>query len=212
MVDVVLGQTVQMPQAHSTPDRISPAPDSLVRGLVDYRPSVEQNVVRLSGGTTLKIDTLTVSDTGLDTVSDTELDLQSGRIFASVKKLSTESKYLVKIPNGIAGVRGTLFGLGADGWCGVIKNSVWLSTVGPDGHAVTVQINAGHQFRFDNGITVLPPELTLALQDISRALDTLYFQIVHTAFDRTTYTYISPTSGHVIGSNNSGDNNNGGSE
>jgi hypothetical protein len=64
---------------------------------------VEQNVVRLSGGTTLKIDTLTVSDTGADTVSDTELDLQAGRIFASVKKLSDTSKYLVKIPNGIAG-------------------------------------------------------------------------------------------------------------
>ena len=117
-----------MPQAHPTPDQIGPAPDAPVRGMTDYKPSVEQNVVRLSGNTTLKIDKLMVSDTGVDTVSDTELDLQKGRIFASVKKLNGASQYLVKIPNGIAGVRGTKFGLGADGMCAVIKNSVLLST------------------------------------------------------------------------------------
>ncbi|HEY5298398.1 MAG TPA: FecR domain-containing protein [Verrucomicrobiae bacterium] len=207
MVDVVLGKTIQMPQAVSTPDRISLAPDSRVRGMVDYRPSVEQNVIRLSGGTTLKIDTLTVSDTGVDTVSDTELDLQKGRIFASVKKLSAQSKYLVKIPNGIAGVRGTLFGLGADGWCGVILNSVWLSTVGPNGQVTTVQVNAGHEFNFNNGITLLPPQLALLLSQISSSLDTLYLQIVHYAYDRDTHTYISPTSGRFLGGNNNNDNN-----
>ncbi len=87
-VDVVLGEAVEMPQAHPVPDRISLAPDSPVRGMVGYKPSVQQNVIRLSGDTTVKIDILTVSDTGVDTVSDTELDLQKGRIFYSVKKLS----------------------------------------------------------------------------------------------------------------------------
>ena len=75
--------------------------------MVGYKPSVEQNVIRMSGATTVKIDTLTISDTGVDTISDTELDLQNGRIFYSVKKLSSQSKYLIKLPNGIAGVRGS---------------------------------------------------------------------------------------------------------
>ena len=130
-VDMVLGKTVEMPQAAQWPDRIGPAPDVNVRGMIDYKPSVEQNMVRMTGDTMLAIDELTVSDTGLDTVSDTELDLKQGRIFCSVKKLSAASEYLVKIPNGVAGVRGTLFEIDAGGWCAVLKSSVLLALVGP---------------------------------------------------------------------------------
>src|ERR1019366_8852433 len=97
MVDMVLGKQVEMPQAKTVPDRISYAPDPLVRGLIDYKPSAEQNMVRLTEDTTLAIDKLTISDTGVDTVSDTELDLKEGKIFASVKKLSVASQYLIKI-------------------------------------------------------------------------------------------------------------------
>src|SRR5271154_1436300 len=92
MVDVVLGKDVAMPQAEPIPDRISLAPDPEVRGIVDYKPSAEQNVIRLLGGTVLAIDKLTISDMGVDTVSDTELDLQKGKVFASVKKLSASSQ------------------------------------------------------------------------------------------------------------------------
>ena len=95
-----------MPQARIAPDRIAPAADAPVRGMVTYTPAAEQNAIRMTSGTTLKIDKLTISDTGVDTVSDTELDLQKGRIFANVKKLSPASQYLIKIPTGIAGVRG----------------------------------------------------------------------------------------------------------
>jgi hypothetical protein len=196
IVDVVLGKDIKMPQARPTPDRISFAPDSLERGMVDYKPSAEQNVVRLSGDTTLKIDKLTVSDTGVDTVSDTELDLQHGRIFASVKKLSTASKYYIKIPNGIAGVRGTLFGLGADDWCAVNRSSVWLSFTGPDGKLVTLLISEGSQYNPATGqVTPLSPELIELLHLISTALDTLYLQVLSFSYDLT-YCHISATSGH----------------
>ena len=121
-VDMVLGKTIEMPQAAPLPDRISPAPDANVRGMIAYKPSVEQNMVRMTGDTVLAIDKLTVGDTGVDTVSDTELDLKQGRIFASVKKLSAASQYLIKIPNGIAGVRGCVIGIDASGWCAVIKD------------------------------------------------------------------------------------------
>src|ERR1044071_1506432 len=45
-VDVVLGKQIQMPQARPTPDRVALAPDSLERGMVDYTPAAEQNVIR----------------------------------------------------------------------------------------------------------------------------------------------------------------------
>ena len=68
------------------PDRISVAADSDVRGFVTYKPSAEQNAVRLTGDTVLAIDKLTVSDTGVDSVSDTELDLRQGAHLLTASK------------------------------------------------------------------------------------------------------------------------------
>ncbi|HUB86680.1 MAG TPA: FecR domain-containing protein [Verrucomicrobiae bacterium] len=195
MVDIVLGKGIQMPQAAPVPNDVSFAPDAQVRGMVDYKPSAEQNVVRLLGNTVLSIDKLTVSDTGVDTVSDTELNLQKGKIFASVKKLSAASTYFIKIPNGMAGVRGTLFGLDANGWLSVLKNSVYLSIVGPDGKLTTVQVDQGNQFNPNTGqISPLPPQIIALLQQIATALDSLYLEVVSFSFDHTTC-HISPTSG-----------------
>jgi len=94
-VDIVLGKSVMMPQS-SEPDRISEAGDPYVRGLVSYKPSADQNTIRMTGDTVLAIDKLTVSDTGVDSVGDTELDLRQGGIYNSVKKLSGASQYLIK--------------------------------------------------------------------------------------------------------------------
>ena len=196
LVDIVLGKQVSMPQPQPAPDRVSPAADSPVRGIVGDRPTPEQNVVRLSGGTTLKIDTLTVSDTGVDTVSDTELDLQAGRIFASVKKLSPTSKYLVKIPNGIAGVRGTKFTLGADGSAGCIENSVWVSEVGADGKPVTVEVTQGTQYDPATGqSTPLSSETLKLLQEIATAAGTSYYEVVSYAVNHANMVRVSPTAG-----------------
>ena len=87
-----------MPQAAPSPDTIAFAPDPNVRGLVSYKPMVEQNVIRMWGNTVLAIDKLTQFDTGVQTVSDTELDLRAGRIFFNVKKISATSQFIIKIP------------------------------------------------------------------------------------------------------------------
>jgi hypothetical protein len=196
MVDMVLGKAVEMPQAALWPDRIGPAPDANIRGMVDYRPSVEQNMVRMTGDTVLSLDKLTVSDTGLDAVSDTELDLKQGRIFVSVKKFSAASQYLVKIPNGIAGVRGTLFEIDASGWCAVLKNSALLAIVGPNGVPVTYVVGEGNQFDPQTGqISPLPSDLHNLLVQMATALDTLYVEVVSFTYDRT-YCYISPVHGY----------------
>jgi len=195
-VDIILGKKILMPQANPLPDRISLAVDSDVRGFISYRPSAEQNAVRLTSDTMLAIDKLTVSDTGVDTVSDTELDLRQGRIYCSVKKLSGASQYLIKIPNGIAGVRGTLFVVDASGYVGVLKNSVVLSIIGPDGKPITVVVAEGSQFDPKTGqISPLPADLTADLDQIIKALRTLYYGEVNFTFDRTEC-YISPTQGH----------------
>jgi len=198
-VDLVLGKTIGMPQATPVPDRISAAADDPVRGYVAYKPSAEQNTVRLTGNTVLAIDKLTVSDTGVDSVSDTELDLRQGAIYNSVKKLSGASQYLIKIPNGIAGVRGTLFYISASGECAAFKNSIVLSIIGKNGKPDTVVVGEGTRFNPQTGKTSpLPPEVLNQLNQIFTALRTTYLEVVNFTYD-TTRCYISPTHGHHKG-------------
>jgi len=195
-VDIVLGKTVLMPQSEDVPDRISDAPDEPVRGLISYKPAAEQNSIRMMGNTVLAVDKLTVSDTGLDSVSDTELDLRQGAIYNSVKKLSGASQYLIKIPNGIAGVRGTLFYISATGACAAFKNSIVLSVIGSNGKPDTVVVGEGNQFDPQTGrVTPLPPEMINQLEQLFSSLRTTYLGLVNFTFDFT-HCRISPTQGH----------------
>jgi hypothetical protein len=195
-VDVVLGKAIEMPQASPAPNGVSLAPDPEVRGMVGFKPSSQQNLIRLSGDTTVKIDTLTVSDTGVDTVSDTELDLQKGRIFYSVKKLSAESKYLVKIPNGIAGVRGSQGFISADGKCGALEHPLWLSVIGSDGKPVTVTVGEGQQYDPATGASSsMSPQILDLLNQISKASRTSYFQECSYSYNKDQWCHISPITG-----------------
>ncbi len=201
VVDVVLGQSVSMPQAGGQPSRISYAPDSPVRGLIGYAPSVQQNVVRLTPNTTLGIDKLTITDTGADTVSDTELNLKQGKIFASVKKLSGASQYLIKLPNGIAGVRGTTFSISADGTVSCLESTgggVVLSVVGTDGSTRTFLVAPGQTLSSSssNGQpTPLSPDAMSSLIGLFDQLQSSYYQLVGFSFDHTCV-YVSPTLGY----------------
>jgi FecR protein len=195
-VDLVLGKSLTVAPS-SQPEQISQSADPNVRGFISYKPSAEQNTIRMTGDTVLAIDKLTVSDTGVDSVSDTELDLRQGGIYNSVKKLSGASQYLIKIPNGIAGVRGTLFYISATGACSVFKNSVVLSLIGADGKPATVVVGEGNQFNPQSGQTSpLPPNLTIHLNEIFTALRTTFPSgFIIFPFDRTECP-ISPTHGH----------------
>ena len=94
-VDLVLG------------DGSAPVARPVAGEMLSYQPSAEQNIVRMWENTLLGIDKLTVTQTGADEVTETQLDLKAGHIFGMVKKMSAASKYEVKIPNGVAGIRGT---------------------------------------------------------------------------------------------------------
>jgi hypothetical protein len=116
--------------------------------------AAEQNVIRMQADTVLAIDKLLISNTGVDAVSDTELDLRQGTIFGNVKKLSAASQYLIKTPNGVAGVRGTTFIIGANGGVTVVTGSLVLSHVNSNGQVVTAVLNAGDSFNPETGLIV----------------------------------------------------------
>ena len=207
VADLVLGKDIDLPQnapqAQWQPSYIAPAPDASVRGMISYRPAAEQNVIRVLPNSTLGIDKLTIVDTGADTVSDTELDLKKGKIFASVKKLNGASQYLIKLPNGIAGVRGTQFSISADGATTVYHSTgggVVLSLVPPGGGAPQTSI-VGAGFSFDPAtgqLVVLPGDEQTFLSRLFTALQTIYSPVSYVTTDSTCI-YISPTHGKGSG-------------
>jgi len=204
VVDLILGKSVDLPQAKWSPERISPAADSPVRGYVTYKPSADQNAIRLTPNSTLAIDKLTIVDTGTDAVSDTELDLKKGKIFASVRKLSGASQYIVKLPNGVAGVRGTLFSISVDGAVACFESTgggVILALTLANGTSKTFVIAPGYLMDPTTGSPAhITPQLQRILGEVFDALRTTYFQVVNYEFDHTGC-YISPTTGHHGGGN-----------
>ena len=118
---------------------------------VAARAQAVQNVVRIYENTLLSVDRLNFSQTGADVVMDTQLGLKSGRIAGSVKKMSAASRYEVKLPNGVAGIRGTTYYI--DGSVvKVLDGSVVVAYNDPkSGNVVTQEVRAGQKLDMRTG-------------------------------------------------------------
>jgi hypothetical protein len=188
-VDIVLNDSHAGAPPSATPTDIS-----------HYQPKAEQDGIRIFENTVLLVDKLTVTKTGADIVTDTELDLKAGSILGTVKKLTPTSKYEVKIPNGVAGIRGTVYFISANGILRVLSGAVVIAYVGPDGNVVTQVVNAGEQFDTNTGL-VTPINGETLLGDIHAAWDFHIFINEPTTFiapDHRIY-YVSPGKGHGHG-------------
>jgi hypothetical protein len=125
-------------------------------------PKAEQDAIRLFENTVLSIDKLTTADTGVETVQDTELDLKAGSILGTVKKLSAGSKYEMKIPNGVAGIRGSVYCLSAQNTLAMLSGTGFVSyfPAGGKGDPSVQQVPAGQQFDCRTGVmSPIPPAL-----------------------------------------------------
>ncbi len=148
-VDLVLGDGSA---AVPTPAVYRPYIPNSMAPSVSYQPTSEQNVVRVWENTALGIDKLTAMSTGADVVTETQLDLKAGRISGNVKKMSAASKYEIKLPNGVAGIRGTTFDITAEGVVRVLVGSVVMAWVDPkSGNVVTQVVMGGQQYDARSG-------------------------------------------------------------
>jgi len=190
-VDIVLGD---VNAAVATPASYKPSiPSSMAPGYT-YQPSAEQNVVRLWENTALGIDKLTTTQTGDEVVTDTQLDLKQGRISGNVKKMSAASKYEVKLPNGVAGIRGTVYDIRAEGVVQVLVGSVVVAWVdSKSGNVGTQVVMGGQQYDARTGqITPLDPQAMKGFEGTLAAMRTAGKpQPVTMASDRTIH-YVSP--------------------
>lgn len=195
-VDIVLNDSaaVAPPEA---------GPSNLPSDISHYQPKAEQDGVRVFPNSVLLIDKLTTTTTGADMVTDTELDLKAGSILGTVKKLSPTSKYEVKIPNGVAGIRGTVYFISANGVITVLSGRVVVAYVGPAGDVITQIVNAGEQFDTNTGL-ITPISAGFLRPLIIAALDFRVFvnkPVTVIVPDHRIY-YVSPTRGNGQGGNN----------
>ena len=184
-VDLVLGQQTPIVRAPRVGEYLT------------YSPLGEEDSLRVYEDSVLAVEKLTATRTGADEVKETQLDLRSGTIFGKVKRLSGASKYEVKLPSGVAGIRGTIYTINAQGVLSVLVGSVVLAYVGPDGSVITQVVNGGWQFDPRTGqLTPIPDfrqkEMVKAAKEAGIGPNT----------PPTTYTvddtiiYVSPVSGH----------------
>jgi len=67
------------------------------------------DVVRVFKDTVISIDKLTTTTTGAGAQTETQLDLRKGHITGNVKKMVAGSTYEIKYPQGVAGIRGSVY-------------------------------------------------------------------------------------------------------
>jgi hypothetical protein len=144
-VDLVLG------------DASAPVARPIPADMMSYQPMAEQNMVRLWENTLMGVDKLTEMRTGEAVVTETALDLKAGHITGSVKKMSAASKYEVKLPKGVAGIRGTVHDCSTEreGVVKVLEGSMVVAYTGANG-SIATQVVMSMQM-FDIGTATLSP-------------------------------------------------------
>ena len=147
-VDIVLNEeaTADLVSIPRPSSKAAAASNTSAGSGVANAKTTEHDVVRLQDDSVLAIDKLSATDTGADCVTETELDLRTGSIFGSVKKQAAASRFEVKIPNGVAGIRGTIYFIHVNGMVTCLTGSVVCAFTGDDGKVRTKVIPGGFQY------------------------------------------------------------------
>lgn len=150
-VDVVVNEEASAAAVAIKPISTVSASPASAGGGGSATPTPDQDVIRVLDDSYLVFDSLTATATGADTVTETLLDLKKGTIFGSVKKQAAASRFEVKIPNGVAGIRGTIFLISAAGNISCLTGSVIAAYTDSAGNVGTQPVGAGQQFNIATG-------------------------------------------------------------
>lgn len=119
--------------------------------------------IQVSSDSEVLLDKLTYTHTGLETIHDTQLSLKRGVLYGQVNKMARESKYEVKTPKGVAGIRGTRYRIADNGDVTVTEGAVLVSVILADGTTRVYTVESGSTFDFGTGTvrTATTQEITV---------------------------------------------------
>jgi len=93
-------------------------------GRTDLFLGLNGSMLRLVGDTELTFSRLTIEESPIEPIAQTEMILKSGRAIGNVRKLPMGSSYVVKTPKGEANVKGTVYDINAEGELVVVTGKV----------------------------------------------------------------------------------------
>jgi hypothetical protein len=82
-------------------------------GTADISVNGTASAVRITNSTVLQIPTMSYVGSAREGDTTTMLNLQTGSVIGNVKKITANSRYEIMSPHGVAGIRGTDFGVDA---------------------------------------------------------------------------------------------------
>jgi len=147
-VDVVINQDEMVGEVSVQPATMSSSTSTSTAdgGGGGSTPTPDQDVVRILDDTYLMFDSLKAVASDSDTVTETMLDLRKGSVFANVKKMAAASRFEVKTPRGVAGIRGTAVLIKATGDIACLTGSAISAYTDSAGNVGTQVVGAGQEF------------------------------------------------------------------
>src|SRR6266566_401439 len=147
---------------------IKTGPDATVDLILQYNGTV----LRLTPNSALSFDRLTQQAAGEEVITETSLNLLSGSIIGSQRKLATPSTFEIHLPGGVARIKGTEYLVRADGAVTCLSGSVSVTYNLPhNGGSVKVDVPAGFSFNPATGQVV--PTSAAYLQNIIADVNTV---------------------------------------
>ncbi len=129
---------------------------------VDLILQYNGTVLRLMPDSTLSFGKLNREKAGEDTITETSLNLLSGSIIGSQRKLAIPSTFQINTPGGVATIKGTEYLVRADGGVSVLSGSVQVifNLPGNKG-SIKVTVPAQYSFNPATGTVVLTATASL---------------------------------------------------
>jgi hypothetical protein len=156
------GMPLKVGMILSSGTTIKTGPDSTV----DLFLGNSAGVVRVAGKSTLALDKLALTDTGADTAVEVQLNVPEGRMYFNVNKISQASRYEIKVPHGVAGIRGTSGSVDSDSSWVLLNGTVVFVYAPPNGTPTPYVLTAPPAVYFTpkDGLRPAPEDLTRAVR------------------------------------------------
>lgn len=147
---------------------IKTGPESAVDLILQYNGTV----LRLTESSMLSFDKLNKEDAGDSVVTETSLNLLAGSLVGSQRKLASPSTFAIKIPGGVATIKGTEYLVRADGAVTCLSGSVSV-TYNLPGNGGSVKVTVGAGFSFDPKTGQVVATTSAYLHNIVADIDTV---------------------------------------
>jgi len=110
---------------------------------VDLDVGANVGIVQVTPQSTFVLDKLTVTEAGPDRLTETQLKVEMGAIYAKINKLGKGSRYEIATPKGIAGIRGSAAYVNADCKVTMVDGLAGVAFPTPAGPVDTYLVHAG---------------------------------------------------------------------